>query len=348
MNPPGQPGDRRGKRDIKNPAEGGPGGKGAAVTAMPPAQPYTMTFDSLDNLRARSYFELGMIFMLDMGRIDSAEMMFHKVINDFGASGYLPRTMYSLAELYRVKNDSCGMDSLYRIIYADHKQTPYGKNLMPYFGEVVDTVETVDSLTKKYEAINILPDSANALKSLKQLQALSDSFPKTSVAAKSLFAMGWIYENILLNNDSAASVYKKLIEAFPTSDYTAVAQPKVAVKEKPESLSQYVKIKEIQAIPKPVRKDKEKKEGKEGDRMGGPPGEGNDQPGNSLRDRFKNRGLNNEENPDEENTDEENTDEGVTNEDENNTEDNQGGDDTNTDEGNDDGTDEGDDPGKLP
>jgi hypothetical protein len=40
------------------------------------------------------------------------------------------------------------------------------------------------------------------------------------------------------------------VDSFPTSEYSAVAKPKLAVKAKPETLSQYVRIKEIQAVPR--------------------------------------------------------------------------------------------------
>ena len=72
-----------------------------------------------------------------------------------------------------------------------------------------------------------------------------------------------------MNNDSAASCYRRLMKDFPGSVYASAVQPKVAVKEKPESLQQYVKINEIQLLTKQLtareERVKNKKSGQEQD-----------------------------------------------------------------------------------
>jgi hypothetical protein len=204
------------------------------------------------------------------------------------------------------------MDSLYRIIHEHYCGTDYGRKLRSYFGEPEDTVKHIDSLEVKYAAINVLPDSAHALESISRLQSLANQYPTSDISAKAQYAIGWIYENILINNDSAASVYKKLVEAFPSSEYSAVAKPKVAVKENPESLSQYVQVKEIQPIAKVDKKGEKKKGAKGGEDEDGQ--QDQDQPGRSIRDRFKDRNA-------DDNTDEENVDEDKTDDDKNTDED---------------------------
>ncbi|TAK65553.1 MAG: tetratricopeptide repeat protein, partial [Bacteroidetes bacterium] len=129
-----------------------------------------MTFEILDTLRSKSYYELGTLFWLDMNRPDSAEAMFFKVANEFPASPYVPRGLYTLAEIYRTHDDSCGADSLYRIIHAEHRATEYGKHLNKYFGEVEDTVRAVDSAEVKYARINLFPDSSSAGVSIQELE----------------------------------------------------------------------------------------------------------------------------------------------------------------------------------
>ncbi|MBI3189954.1 MAG: tetratricopeptide repeat protein, partial [Ignavibacteriales bacterium] len=211
-----------------------------AKGVVPPVAPQTsvgMTFDSLDVLRSKEYYELATLFLLDMNLGDSAQIMFEKVISDFPVSTYVPRSLYTLAEIYRTREDSCVTDSLYRIIHAEHKKSEYGRHLNKYFGEVEDTVKQVDSAEVKYSAINLFVDSTKALKTIENLEAFALEFPKSPYAMKAQYAIGWIYENVLMNFDSAASVYKKLMETFPSSEYALDAEPRVAVKDNPESIN---------------------------------------------------------------------------------------------------------------
>jgi outer membrane protein assembly factor BamD (BamD/ComL family) len=184
---------------------------------------------------------------------DSAQIMFEKVIAEFPASPFVPRSLYTLAEIYRADDDTCSIDSLYRIIHTDFTKSEYGKHLNKYFGIVEDTVRKIDSAEVKYAEINLLVDSTQALKTIEKLDAFSKAYPKSPFRMKALYAIGWLYENALKNFDSAASAYKKLIDSFPSSDYAMDAKPRVAVKENPESINQYVQIKEIQAVPKPQK-----------------------------------------------------------------------------------------------
>ena len=49
-------------------------------------------------------------------------------------------------------------------------------------------------------------------------------YPQSLLVSKILFSIGWIYENLDFNKDSAESYYKKLKEFSPNSEYaTAIA-----------------------------------------------------------------------------------------------------------------------------
>ncbi|GEM_PF-2396380 len=301
----GVPGTREGagggQRGAQN--RGNQKGNTPASQVYSPAVNSGMSIDSIYYYRSKGYYELGTLFLLDMHLDDSAEFTFNRVVEEFPGSDYVPRSLYMLAELYRTLDDSCGMDSLYRIIHHYHHNTVYAKNLRKYFGEPLDTAKAIDSLAAEYASINVMPDSAHALQSIALLDSFSARNTGKPIAAKAMYAMGWIYENVLINNDSAASVYKKLATEYPSSEYTTASRPKVAVKEKPETLSQYVHVAEIQAIAKPAKKEKAKK----GDNKNEEPNQ-DDQPASSIRDRLKDRDAeeNGDENADQENIDENN------------------------------------------
>ncbi len=66
-------------------------------------------------------------------------------------------------------------------------------------------------------------DFISAIKIFSSIQdTISSFFPK------SIYAIGWIYENEIKNHDSAISYYKILIEKFENSNFTKIVQRKVS------------------------------------------------------------------------------------------------------------------------
>jgi tetratricopeptide (TPR) repeat protein len=206
-----------------------------------------LSTDSLRFLSIQSKFELGGLFMLDLGFPDSAAVWFEKVARDSVISAFIPRALYALAEIHSARGDSSIVDSLYRRILERYKESEYGREVRRLKG--LGTVsENVDSAESRYtEAQRSLMDGRtdDALRSLKEL---SQKYPASPIAPKALYAVGWIYENVLVQNDSAASWYRRLIKAHPSSLYAVNVQPKVAVKDNPDSLSKFINVKEVEKI----------------------------------------------------------------------------------------------------
>jgi outer membrane protein assembly factor BamD (BamD/ComL family) len=88
----------------------------------------------------------------------------------------------------------------------------------------------------------------DAITALTELVTL---YPQSQLAPKSIYTIGWIYENQLINNDTAAVWYSRVEKNYPVSIYAEKVHPKLAIKADPKSASQYVKVKEIIAVKKP-------------------------------------------------------------------------------------------------
>jgi hypothetical protein len=54
------------------------------------------------------------------------------------------------------------------------------------------------------------------------------TYPKSPYAARAQYARGWVYENMAHNADSAIASYQTLVSLFPSSQYVAIVQPKLA------------------------------------------------------------------------------------------------------------------------
>ncbi len=215
-----------------------------------------VSLDSLKKLISQTKFELGVLFLLDMNLYDSALYVYQDLVENFPESKYAPRAYYSMAEIYRERYDSLMVDSLYKIILNKYEQTEYSNQVKRSLGIKIDnnSVEPADSLYAEGEKLLNSGDVANACKCFEDITI---EYPSSPQAAKALYALGWIQEVVFINNDSATSIYQKLIKNYPNSIYTAEVKPKLAIKEDPKTVDKYIKINEIQGIAKTVPPKKE-------------------------------------------------------------------------------------------
>ncbi|MBI4547653.1 MAG: tetratricopeptide repeat protein [Ignavibacteriae bacterium] len=214
------------------------------------AQSQKLSPDSLRALIAQTEFELGGLFYLEFDLPDSALYWYQKIIEEHPSSPIVPRVLYAVAEVYRAYQDSVAVDSVYNLLLDRYAESEYAVQVKKLRGLEVTSLHK-DSAEALYEQAEHFLNAGEPHKALTSLQQILLRYPSHPLVSKTLYAVGWIYENVVVNNDSADVWFKRLIKEYPTTVYAATAQPKVAVKEKPESVSQYVKIKEIQPIPKP-------------------------------------------------------------------------------------------------
>ncbi len=207
-------------------------------------QMLSVTVDSVHSLLAQSYYELGALFYLELNDPDSAKYWYLKILDDYPTSRYVPRTYYALAEVYRTTADSGKADSLDKIILARYPATEYGRKLKSLTGGVNISDTTIAPVAMKYttaESTLIAGRTDEALRKFKEIASLQ---PRDALSSKAAYAVGWIYENTLGNNDSAAVWYKKILKTDSTSIYASIVRPKLAVKENPETLKDLMKPKE--------------------------------------------------------------------------------------------------------
>ena len=272
------------------------GGKQDTVKNKPKAgstaQLQKLSPDSLRALIAQTEFELGGLFYLELDLPDSALYWYQKIVDEHPSSPLIPRVFYATAEVYRAYEDSAAKDSVYNLLLDRYAESDYALQVQKLQGLEVTDVHR-DSAEILYEdAERVLREGKGEI-AIQWFSRIPKLFPSSPLVPKAFYAIGWIYENILVNNDSADAWFKRLIKEYPKSEYASAVQPKVAVKEKPESVSQYVKIKEIQAIPK-TQTPSRRKPG-----VQAPKEQGQRQTPETQRDRRGNRELDEESDIDE-------------------------------------------------
>lgn len=273
--------------------------KGAPAAAKPVA---SLTAAELADRIAASRFELGGIFLLDLGLPDSALHYYSTVVRESPASPLVPKAIYAISEIRKLSADSASVDSLYDILLADFSETEYAEQVRRTRG-MDTTVVTETEEARRYREAELLlfgehPDHGLALANLKELAAESRD---TLISPKAYYAIGWVYENSSIDLDSADAWYTRLIREYPASVYAAGAEPRVAVRADTSKLKQYVKFKEIKPIPKPQKKLVGKIAADPASGRGSappPPGEVGKQPVDPDDDEYYNPGEDEDEDPD--------------------------------------------------
>ncbi len=169
-----------------------------------------------------SYYELAELFMYDMNLPDSAEHYLKLLIDKYPDPTKKAKAMFMLGTFYK----SGGKDELatetFADIIANFPSTVYAResNVILNRNSVVQSDssnQSEDLLTKALLALNNerYPDAVN------MLRQYSDLNPGDTLSAKAIYGIGWIYQNRLLNKDSALAYYNLLKMRFPESPYYA-------------------------------------------------------------------------------------------------------------------------------
>ncbi|MFI5253691.1 MAG: tetratricopeptide repeat protein [Bacteroidota bacterium] len=215
-----------------------------------PPPPIVLTPDSIRKLIVATDFELAGIFYLELHMPDSAITLYEKIIDDTNSTRYIPGSLYALAELYRTPTDTTATDSLYDIILDKYPNTEYALKIKKMRGMQIEAAKKNPADTVFVEVASLIADKKGK-EAIELLQSLVDQGDTVTVVPKALYTQGWIYENLLIQNDSAASIYKKLLNRYPKSIYALDANPRVSVKDDTTKLSEFVKIDEVQIFGRP-------------------------------------------------------------------------------------------------
>ncbi len=210
-----------------------------------------LTVDSVHSLLAQSYYELGALFFLELNEPDSAIYWYNRALEEFPSSHYTARTYYALAAVY-APSDSTVADSLDKIILDKYGETEYANELKSLKG-IKAGEKIIDPIVFKYDHAESTLVQGNVDEAIRQFESLALHKPRHQLSTKSAYAVGWIYENVLHNNDSAASWYKRMLKSDSTSIYAMAVRPKLAVKDNPEYLKELLKTKENEV---PAKADK--------------------------------------------------------------------------------------------
>ncbi len=195
------------------------------VERKPPVRP-TQTIDTLKYLLVKSEFNLGNLLFTEFNLPDSAYKYYTDILANYPGTPFEGSITYALGSYYLTVNDSVKADSIFNFVYNNFKNE-----------SIVNAA--ADKLHKPFIDVNY--DTASTLYSAAEAQMIKEKYdssavnfykiylthPKSTYAAKALYATGWILSNKLNLNDSAVVVYDTLIKQFPKSSYALNVLPQL-------------------------------------------------------------------------------------------------------------------------
>ncbi|MBL7093406.1 tetratricopeptide repeat protein [candidate division KSB1 bacterium] len=179
---------------------------------------------------------LAEIYLFDFVQPDSAMAEYLDVLEIDTSGAAIPKTLYSLGYIAETfQQDTIYADSMFQRLlteYPDDPLTQHAKNQ-------IKTIEIQDpelEIAEKYKTAEFAYlDHQNYGEALNIFSSITEDYPDSDFAPRSILASGWIYENELDSLDKAYLTYQSLMEKYPDSPYTAQIKKKVEVVSKAKS-----------------------------------------------------------------------------------------------------------------
>lgn len=143
-------------------------------------------------------------------------------------------------------------DSIKEVIATNYSKTEYGKEMMKELGMTEKFV--IDTAADIFTSATDLRKTGQYQFANSQYLKVYNEYPKIDLASKSLYTLGWTFENKLNNKDSAIYYYNLLIAKYPKSKYAADLRTSLdyfAVLKSGSAVPDSLKMKDTSAIPAP-------------------------------------------------------------------------------------------------
>lgn len=173
-----------------------------------------------------AYYQLAELFMYSIVQNDSAEYYLKLLLTKFPESEKQTKILYTLGYFYKNTDRKTEADETFQKIIETYPNTIYAGEARKILGikSTGDKViqNPVDEIFTT--AVNLFTRSKFA-EAIAELKLVEEKYPSDTLVAKSLYSIGWLYENKLVNKDSSLLYYNRLKSQFPESEYALKVAP---------------------------------------------------------------------------------------------------------------------------
>lgn len=179
-------------------------------------QKYSIKDSSFRLKTAEAAYEVARTFE-KLEKNDSAKYYYEMTL-DIADHNALPtaKFMYKLSTFVR-NEDPFKADSILEEIVDRYPNTEYSLVAGKELG--FTDAFLVDSIAELYTSGTNLRKFGEHRFAINQFLKLTEKFPESEYAPKSLYTVGWIFENEIKNLDSALYYYQELVNKYPKSKY---------------------------------------------------------------------------------------------------------------------------------
>ena len=180
--------------------------------------------DSLYLLKSIAAQELGDIFYSEVVEPDSAFSWYNQSLHWSYNHSRSPRILYILAELSRMAPEKKfpAPEEYHARLDRDFPESVYAEEARRFLHKPSASGK-IDPARDYYAQSEKQIDAKLYEQAIETLRFIVLTYPKSPIAAKSKYAMGWIMENKLIQPDSAKVLYKQVVRDHKGSLYEIAA-----------------------------------------------------------------------------------------------------------------------------
>lgn len=172
--------------------------------------------DSVKCIIASDLYEYARVQEL-LGNQDSAKYYYQQAYRvgpvDSNSSA---KYVYNYSRVIRPEKPMLS-DSLMELLAEKYPKTEYGQDAIKTLGYTQYFV--IDSIADIFSSGNQLRKNGEYRLAIDKFNTVFEKYPDAKLAPKSVYSIGWIYENKVINPDSAMKYYNILLSKYPKSEY---------------------------------------------------------------------------------------------------------------------------------
>jgi tetratricopeptide (TPR) repeat protein len=180
--------------------------------------------DSLNVIKSVAAQDLGDVFYTEVVVPDSAFYWYEKSLALDYSPIRSPRILYILAELSRMNTGEKNHtpEEYYTRLDRNFPESIYAEEARRFLRKEI-TVKKTDSAAVYYGQAEKQIDAKQYTNAIKTFRSIAQSYPKSPLAAKSEYAVAWIFENNLGQPESTLVQYKHVMKNYDGTKYAIAA-----------------------------------------------------------------------------------------------------------------------------
>ena len=187
----------------------------------------------------KNKLNLAELYLVKFGLYDSSLIHFKQILEmkpDSNVVNITPHVLYTMAYIYeKVKQDSITADSMYRELAENFSQTPQGKKARQILKLPPLKQQKDPAIAEFSEAEKIYIVEKNLDEAIRRFGEIGKKYPDSEIAAKSLYAAGFIFDMELNENEKATELYNQILEKYPKTEYAQAVKRKLDAVKKEEA-----------------------------------------------------------------------------------------------------------------